>query len=347
MHTDDSDSATCAGGAGRILIVDDMDGNRRLMASILASDGHLVEFANNGRAALHCVATAPPDLILMDVMMPDLDGFEACRALKRDPSSRLIPVVLVTALQNADDRLRGIDAGADDFLSKPFNAHELRARVRSLIRIKRYTDDLDTAESVIVSLALTIEARDQYTDGHCQRLALYASALGRQLGLDEADVRTLARGGFLHDIGKVGVPDAVLNKPGALSPEELAEMRRHPIYGRDVIIRAERETGVKDDAILSMAKEIVYTHHEWWDGTGYPEGLVGPAIPIAGRLMALVDVYDACSTRTLYRPPLSHDDTVTFIISAKGTHFDPAVVDAFITVAPVLRIVSQETEGLR
>jgi putative two-component system response regulator len=146
----------------------------------------------------------------------------------------------------------------------------------------------------------------------------------------------------LHDIGKVGVPDAVLNKPGALTPDEFAEMKRHPIYGRDVIVRAEKEAGITDDGILGMAKEIVYTHHEKWDGTGYPNGLSGSEIPVPGRVMALVDVYDACTTRSLYRPPMSHDQVISFISAGRGTHFDPAVVDAFLNVAPVLLIVSQE-----
>ena len=162
------------GSCAHILVVDDVEANRTLLASFLRRDGYQVDFAVDGRSALNVICRDHPDLVLMDVMMPGIDGFEACRALKRDPRTRLVPVVLVTALQETEDRIRGIDAGADDFLSKPFNAHELRARVRSLIRIKRYTDDLDTAESVIVSLALTIEARDRCTEGHCQRLARYA-----------------------------------------------------------------------------------------------------------------------------------------------------------------------------
>jgi len=164
---------------GSVLVVDDIAGNARLLESLLAPDGHAVCTASNGLEALQIVRAKHPDLVLMDVMMPHVDGFEACRAIKQDPSTRLIPVVLITSLNDSASRIRGIDVGADDFVSKPFNAHELRARIRSLLRIKRYTDDLDSAESVIVSLALTIEARDRTTDGHCQRLAQYASALGR------------------------------------------------------------------------------------------------------------------------------------------------------------------------
>jgi response regulator RpfG family c-di-GMP phosphodiesterase len=223
-------------------------------------------------------------------------------------------------------------------------------------RAEKSGEETTTAQKLMVQTLLSlVETRDLETGRHSRRTQMYTKVLAGELArqreykdyLSPDRIELLSSLAPLHDIGKVGVPDAVLNKPGALSPDELAEMRRHPIYGRDVIVRAEREAGVKDDVILSMAKEIVYTHHEWWDGTGYPEGLVGQAIPIAGRVMALVDVYDACSTRTLYRPPLTHDDTVKFIVAAKGTHFDPAVVEAFITVAPMMRIVSQETEGLR
>ncbi len=223
-------------------------------------------------------------------------------------------------------------------------------------RAEKSDEETHTAQKLMVQTLLSlVETRDVETGRHSRRTQLYTKLLAEELAkqpsygdfLSPDRIELLSSLAPLHDIGKVGVPDAVLNKPGALSPEELAEMRRHPIYGRDVIIRAEREAGVRDDVILSMAKEIVYTHHEWWDGTGYPQGLASQAIPIPGRVMALVDVYDACSTRTLYRPPLSHDDTVKFIIAAKGTHFDPAVVDAFINVASMLRIVSQESEGLR
>src|SRR3990172_3872810 len=214
---------------GSVLVVDDIAGNTRLVESLLAPDGHTVRTAGDGAEALRLVRSEHPDLVLMDVMMPHVDGFEACRAIKQDPSTRLIPVVLITSLNDSASRIHGIDVGADDFVSKPFNAHELRARIRSLLRIKRYTDDLDSAESVIISLALTIEARDHTTDGHCQRLAQYGSAFGRSLGLDEGDVSALERGGFLHDVGKVGIPDAVLLKPGPLTPEEFELMKTHTV----------------------------------------------------------------------------------------------------------------------
>ena len=269
-----------------------MEANRRLVASILTRDGYLLEFADDGRTALDLVERDHPDLVLMDVMMPHVNGFEACQALKRNPATRLVPVVLVTALQNSEDRIRGLDAGADDFISKPFNAHELRARVRSLIRIKRYTDDLDTAESVIVSLALTIEARDTYTEGHCQRLAAYASALGRYIGLSDEDVAALARGGFLHDLGKVGIPDAILLKTGRLTRSEYDVMKQHTVIG-------DRLCG--ELRSLRRVRPIVRHHHERLDGSGYPDGLRGDAIPLLAQITAIVDVFDALTTKRPYK----------------------------------------------
>lgn len=280
---------------GSVLIVDDIAGNARLVESLLAPDGHTVRTAGGGAEALQLIQANPPDLVLMDVIMPNVDGFEACRVIKQDPSTRLIPVVLVTALDSTATRLRGLEAGADDFVSKPFNAPELRARVRSLIRIKSYTDDLDTAESVIVSLALTIEARDSTTDGHCQRLARYASAMGRTLDLDADDVSALARGGFLHDVGKVGIPDDILLKPGPLTPAEYELMKQHTVIG-------DRLCG--ELRFLRKVRPIVRHHHERLDGSGYPEGLRGDAIPLLAQIMGIVDVFDALTTERPYRRAL-------------------------------------------
>jgi len=293
-----SNAADLASSVGRILVVDDIEANRKMVASFLARDVHCVEFADDGRSALELVARDHPDLVLMDVMMPHVNGFDACRALKQNPATRLIPVVLVTALQDSQDRIRGHDAGADDFISKPVNAHELRARVRSLIRIKRYTDDLDTAESVIVSLALTIEARDRYTEGHCQRLAAYAASLGRHIGLNDEDVAALARGGFLHDIGKVGIPDAILLKPGRLTPAEYDVMKQHAIIGDRLCgeLRSRRRV-----------RPIVRHHHERRDGSGYPDALRGDAIPLLAQITAIVDVFDALTTERPYKHALRPD----------------------------------------
>lgn len=279
----------------RVLVVDDIAGNCRLLESLLAPDGYVVRTAGDGDEAVRAVHDAPPDLVLMDAMMPKVDGFEACRAIKQDPSSRLTPVVLVTSLNDTASRIRGIEAGADDFISKPFNAPELRARVRSLLRIKRYTDELDSAESVIISLALTIEARDRTTDGHCQRLAQYAAALGRTLGLDEDDVAALERGGFLHDVGKVGIPDAVLLKPGPLTREEYELIKQHTVIG-------DRLCG--ELRSLRNVRPIVRHHHERLDGSGYPDGLRDDAIPLLAQIMGIVDVFDAVTTERPYKAAL-------------------------------------------
>jgi putative two-component system response regulator len=278
-----------------VLIVDDIAGNARLVEALLAPDHHVVRTASGGAEALRLVRADPPDLLLMDVMMPHVDGFEACRALKQDPATRLIPVLLVTSLDDTASRIRGIEAGADDFASKPFNAPELRARVRSLLRIKRYTDELDSAESVLVSLALTIEARDNTTNGHCKRLAQYASALGKTLGLDEDDISALVRGGFLHDIGKIGIPDAVLLKPGPLTPDEYQLMKQHTVIG-------DRLCG--ELRSLRRVRPIVRHHHERLDGSGYPDGLRGDATPLVAQIMGIVDVFDALTTERPYKVAL-------------------------------------------
>jgi putative two-component system response regulator len=284
---------------GRVVIVDDLPANVRLSATYLEREGYTVSSAANGLEALALVRSTQPDLVLMDIRMPVLDGFEACRALKQDPATRLIPVILVTALTDIEDRIRGIEAGADDFITKPINVHELLARIRSLIRIKRYTDELDSAEAVIVSLALMIEARDPYTNGHCQRLAGYAATLGRALGLPDEDVSALTRGGFLHDVGKVGIPDAILTKPARLTPEEFEQMKQHTVIGDRLCgeLRSLREV-----------RPIVRHHHERRDGSGYPDGLAGEAIPLLAQIMGVVDVFDALTTVRPYRSPVRVED---------------------------------------
>ena len=295
-HDNLAHAATARGHAGRVLVVDDVEGNVRLAASVLEPEGYDVSSASNGREALAELARNQPDLILLDVMMPDLDGFETCRQLKSRGATRLIPVVLVTALRDSSDRIRGIDAGADDFVSKPFNPHELRARVRSLVRIKRYTDDLESADAMILSLAMMMEARDLTTDDHCQRLAGYANALGERIGLSESDLGALRRGGFLHDIGKIGIPDAILMKQGPLTPDEYELMQTHTTIG-------DRLCG--ELRSLRTVRPIVRSHHERLDGSGYPDGLRGHAIPLLAQIMGIVDVYDAMTTDRPYRRALT------------------------------------------
>ena len=281
-----------------ILVVDDLVDNCRMIAAVLAVDAHVVRIARNGAEALSEVRDLAPDLILMDVVMPTVDGIEACRAIKQDPRTRLIPIVLLTGLNDGATRMRGIEAGADDFIEKPFNILELRARVRSLLRIKSYTDELDQAESVIVSLALTVEARDSGTGDHCQRLSAYATALGRGIGLGEEDLATLDRGAYLHDIGKIGIPDTVLLKRGALAAEERALVEQHTVIG-------DRLCG--ELRSLRRVRPIVRHHHERLDGSGYPDRLRGDGIPLLARVVGIVDVFDALMTERPYKAALPFD----------------------------------------
>lgn len=275
-----------------MLVVDDVAANVELMKTLLTREGYGVVTASDGEEALAMVASAQPDLVLMDVLMPKLSGYDVCERIKHNPATRLTPVVLITALHERERKIQGINAGADDFLTKPVDPHELKARVRSLVRLKRYTDDLDSAESVIMSLALVIEARDAYTDGHCQRLAAYGTALGTALRLSDEELGALFRGGYLHDVGKVGIPDAVLLKADRLSDNEYRQIQAHPVIG-------DRLCG--ELRSLRQVRPIVRHHHERLDGSGYPDGLKGDAIPLLAQIMGIVDVYDAITTARPYK----------------------------------------------
>ena len=307
---------------GKVLVVDDDRSNVELLTRLMTREGYRVVSALNGALALDAVERERPDVVLMDVNMPGVDGFEACRRLKGDAATRLLPVILITGLTATEDRIRGIDAGADDFLSKPFAIDELRARVRSLARIKRYTDDLESADSVILSLALTIEARDPYTGGHCERLARYGVALGAHLGLDEEPRIALHRGGFLHDVGKVGVPDAVLLKRGPLTPEERATMEQHPVIGDNLC---------GEMRSLEAVRPIVRHHHERVDGSGYPDHLRGSEIPLLASVIGVVDAYDAMTTARTYKTPGSPEAACRGLLEdvAKGWK-DAALVAGFV-----------------
>ncbi len=276
----------------RVLVVDDTESVRTVFQRLLIADGHEVMMAADGVAALDAVREYHPDVILLDVNLPGLDGLEVCRRLKDDPATRLTPVVLVTGQAGLSDRIRGIEAGADEFLSKPVHPHELRVRVRSLTRLKHLIDELDSAEAAFMSLALTIEARDPSTNGHCERLARYAVQLGRELGLPDTDLGALHRGGYLHDVGKVGVPDAVLLKAGPLTPEEWAVMRRHPEIGDTLCAPLQS---------LRRVRPIILGHHERLDGSGYPAGLRGDEVPLLAQIVGIVDVYDALTSARPYR----------------------------------------------
>ncbi|MCX6538374.1 MAG: response regulator [Acidobacteria bacterium] len=293
-----------------VIVVDDTDVSAEVLRRLLLQDGYAVEVAHDGESGLEAVRRSTPDLVLLDVMMPGINGFEVCRRLKSDPATRLTPVVLVTTLDGRDDRIQGMDAGADDFLTKPVDGMELRARVRALLRLKRFTDELDSAEAVILSLARTVEARDPCTEGHCERLAGYAVRMGEAMGLREDELAALYRGGFLHDVGKIAIPDSVLMKPGPLLPDEYELVKRHTIVGDEICT---------DFRALRPVRPIVRHHHERQDGSGYPDGLAGNQIPLLAQIAGVVDVYDALTTSRPYKEALTPPDALALL---RGEAFD-------------------------
>lgn len=312
--------------ATRVLVVDDVPQNRTLLERMLTAEGYSVTAAADGAMALRMVEAESPDLIVSDIDMPNLNGIEFCRRVKENPATRLVPFILITGLADRANRIAGIEAGADDFLGKPFDSQELKARVRSLLRLKRYTDELDSAESVILSLALTVEARDPYTRGHCQRLAAYSLLIGERIGASDEQLSALHRGGYLHDVGKIGVPDAVLFKPSGLTPEEYEVLKRHTVIG-------DRLCG--DLRALSLVRPIVRHHHERLDGSGYPDGLKGDAVPLLAQIISIVDAYDAITTSRPYRaalpPERAFDELSTDV--KKGL-LNPDLVEIFENIGP-------------
>ncbi len=309
-----------AGRPARILIADDDPGVRELLTEMVEGLGHEAVLVPDGIAALNAIAAEPLDLVLCDVSMPGLNGFEVCRRLKSDPATRLIPVVLITGV-GEEFKLQGIEAGADDFFAKPFNMAEVRVRIRAALRMKAFTDELESAEAVLCTLGKSIEAKDPYTEGHCERLAEHAVTLGRVLGLPEEDLRALRLGGYLHDLGKIAVPDSILLKAGPLTSEERVMMQRHPLAGEE-ICRPLRS--------LQAVLPIIRHHHERQDGAGYPDGLRGEVIPLTARILQVVDVYDALTTDRPYRralPPHAALDTLD--AETRRGWWDPGIVGAF------------------
>ena len=276
----------------RVLLIEDDPQVRGLLEAMLRFEGLEVSAFGDGEGGLQALEGEPPDLVLLDVVLPGVDGFEVCRRLKEHPETRLTPVVLLTGLADVDNRVRGIEAGADDFLTKPFERVELLARVRSLLRLKAYTDELDRAESVLCALARSIEARDPCTQGHCERLSTYGAALGEAAGLGDAEIKALVRAGVVHDVGKIAVPDSILLKPTRLTDDEWLVMRQHPLTGEEIC---------RPIKSFRLVLPIIRHHHEKQDGTGYPDGLRGDQVPMTARVLQVVDVFDALTTERPYK----------------------------------------------
>lgn len=318
-----------------ILIVDDDPIGQEAMRGILSNGDYRLSFASGGEEAIVSAAAHLPDLVLLDIMMPDLDGFEVCRRLRANPLTSGMPVVFLTALEDNESRLAGIEAGADDFISKPFNKTELRARVRTITRLNRYRLLLEESEklecahraleeaydSTIQGWAKALELRDYESAGHSRRVTGMTLALCRAYGLPEEELCHIRRGALLHDIGKMGMPDSILLKKGPLTEDEWVIMKKHTCYARDLLAPIK---------FLEPALEIPCMHHEKWDGSGYPEGLSGTAIPVSARIFAVVDVWDALTSDRPYKKAWPRDKTVEHIKGLSGTHFDPAVVELFL-----------------
>ena len=339
-----------------ILVVDDTPENLRLLHELLKRD-YRVKLASSGRKAIEIARTAPqPDLILLDIMMPEMDGYATCAQLKAQPETRETPIIFLTALTSPEDEELGITLGAVDYISKPFSPSVVLARIRNHLNQKAMADFLRSKhdyleriiaertrqiqavqDATILAMASLAEARDYETGNHIRRTQHYVRVLAEQLAphprfaafLSRADIEILFKSAPLHDIGKVGIPDHILLKPGRLNVEEFEIMKRHAVIGRDAIEQAEKELGAPLD-FLAVAKQIAFSHHEKWDGSGYPQGLQGEDIPVAARLMALADVFDALISPRSYKPPMPYPQARAVIVEGRATHFDPDVVDAFL-----------------
>ena len=351
-----------------ILIVDDTPDNITLLSALL-KDRYRLKIATNGMKALQIAAAAPrPDLILLDIMMPELDGYETCRRLKADRATADIPVIFLTAKIRPEDEEMGLSLGAADYIAKPISPAIVRSRVATQISLKQVRECLQDQnrhlehlvaertqelvrmqDATILAMALLAETRDNETGNHIRRTQHYVAALARQLSahprfcdeLSAENIDLLFKSAPLHDIGKVGVPDRILLKPGKLDADEFEIMKLHTVYGRDAIISLEKYLGASNE-FLRFAREITYSHQEKWDGSGYPQGLKGDAIPISARLMAVADVYDALISRRIYKPPFSHEKAVGIMREGRGTHFDPDVLDAFLEIQDAFRDIAKQ-----
>ncbi|MBN8449303.1 MAG: two-component system response regulator [Candidatus Accumulibacter sp.] len=350
-----------------VLVVDDTPDNLSLMSALL-KNSYKVKVANHGDKALRIAASAtPPDLILLDVMMPDIDGYEVCRRLKASPRTRDIPVVFLTARSEVEDEQKGLALGAVDYITKPISPPILMARVATQLSLKasadflrsqndfleaevaRRTSELEAIQDVtILAMASLAETRDSETGKHLLRTQRYVKALAEKLRphprfsnfLTDQNIKVLFKSAPLHDIGKVGIPDRILLKPGRFEPQEMEIMKNHTLLGRDAIQLAEDWLG-KPVEFLTIAKEIALCHQERWDGSGYPGAIAGDTIPASARLMAVADVYDALISRRVYKDRMTHEQATQIIVEGRGSHFDPDVVDAFVEIADEFRSIAQ------
>jgi len=350
-----------------VLVVDDTPDNLSLMSNLLKND-YKVKVANNGEKALKIAATdPPPDLILLDIMMPGMDGYEVCQFLKRNSATANIPVIFLTAKAEVEDEKKGLEFGAVDYITKPVSPPIVMARVKNHLALKAHADFLRdksayleseverrTKEVIaiqdvtILAMASLAETRDSDTGNHIRRTQFYAKALAEKLKPNERFnalmtnhyINMLFKSAPLHDIGKVGIPDRILLKPGRFTPEEFEIMKTHTTLGKEAIDHAEAQLGMSVE-FLAMAKEIALYHQEKWDGSGYPEGLAGDAIPVSARLMAVADVYDALISRRVYKEGMPHEKAVEIIQEGKGKHFDPDMVDAFMAIQEEFRQIAQ------
>jgi putative two-component system response regulator len=351
-----------------VLVVDDTPDNLMLIADLL-KDRYRVKAANNGEKALRLLNDDPlPDLILLDIMMPGLSGYEVAERLKADRRTRTIPIIFLTAMAGAEDEIRGLSLGAVDYVTKPISPPVLMARVETQLKVKeaadflrdqneflekevqRRTREVTAIQDVTIhAMASLAETRDNETGNHIRRTQHYIKLLAELLRehprfrhfLDEATIKLLFKSAPLHDIGKIGIPDRILLKPGRFTPEEFEIMKTHTTLGRDAIQHAEDQLGINVD-FLHLAKEIAYGHQEKWDGSGYPQGLATDDIPISARLMAIADVYDALISRRVYKPGMPHAQAVEIIREGRGSHFDPDICDAFLANAEQFKAIAEQ-----
>jgi putative two-component system response regulator len=314
--------------APAVLVVDDNRTNRELIAACMGELDCEVREASTGRRALTMIETEPPDVVLLDVQMPDIDGYDVCRRIRSIPGLRLMPVIMVTALNQTEDRVKALEWGADDFMTKPVERVELVARVRSALRLKALYDTLDSADQVIFALAAAVEAKDLLTERHTRRVGAWARHIGACWGLSELALNALYRGGIVHDIGKIGVPEAILRKPGPLDRDEVTKMRAHPIIGESIV-----------SPLRSAARllPIIRNHHERFDGHGYPDSLQGARIPLLARIISVCDAFDALINDRPYRTGISVADAIDILREGAGSQWDPEVVDTFVAEVPAMR----------